>query len=156
MHSTVLKEQKLRSVNIIQHCFYHEFELEQIAAVSTFFDCAAFMSVHAKESVHEAQFLFQNNEVFAVRFWINDTEKTNFISIIMTVFNCREINKPIMIRNNAYMGIAEGEGLVSYSPTTFIAVIFLELHMARKWKINGETATLIFVCIDQIFFALPL
>ena len=54
------------------------------------------------------------------------------------------------------MGIAEGEGLVSYSPTTFIAVIFLELHMARKWKINGETATLIFVCIDQIFFALPL
>ena len=116
MHSTVIKEQKLRSVNIIQYCFYHEFELEQIAAVSTFFDCAAFMSVHAKESVHEAQFLFQNYEVFAVRFWIKDTEKTKFISIIMTIFNCSEIDKPIMIRNNGDRG---GRGSGKLQPYHF-------------------------------------
>lgn len=35
----------------------------KIAAVSTFFDCATFMSVHVKESIPKAQFLFQNNEV---------------------------------------------------------------------------------------------
>ena len=34
MHPAVIKEQKLRSVNIIQRCFYHEFELVQIAAVN--------------------------------------------------------------------------------------------------------------------------
>lgn len=67
-HSSVIKEQKLRSVNIVQYCSYHEFELEQIAAVSTFIDCATFMNVHAKGSIHEAQVLFQNKELVAVRF----------------------------------------------------------------------------------------
>lgn len=55
-------------MNIVQYCSYHEFELEQIAAVSTFIDCATFMNVHAKGSIHEAQVLFQNNELVAVRF----------------------------------------------------------------------------------------
>ena len=36
MHYTVIKEQKLSSVNIIQYYFYHEFELKQIDAVSTY------------------------------------------------------------------------------------------------------------------------
>ena len=55
----MIKERKPKSVNNIQYCFFHESELEQIAAVSTFFDCATFRSIHAKESIHGAQFLFK-------------------------------------------------------------------------------------------------
>ena len=42
-------------------------------------------------------------------------------------------------------GTVEGEGqegLVGYSPTTFIAgIYFLELQVARRWKMNGKTLT---------------
>ena len=52
-------------------------------------------------------------------------------------------------------GTAEGKGGRA-SPTTFIVgIFFLRFQTAHKCKINGETLTLMFVSVDQIFLDQP-